>query len=135
MRSSDGEGLNIEPIAHPILVPLVLLAPRNLQSRVPLLPLRHKRAATILSYKPLSTHLLRLALKLKVCAKHVQIRFSTIGLAGPTKLTQSEKSVGSKVVDLEIKFLKNLTKELNRREAKAASKKVLENDSIIPIDI
>jgi len=36
------------------------------------------------------------------------------------------------VVNLEIKFLKNLMKELNRREAKAASKNVLENDSIIP---
>jgi DNA-binding MurR/RpiR family transcriptional regulator len=54
-------------------------------------------------------------------------------LAGPTKLTQSKKSVGSKVVNIEIKFLKNLMKELNRREAKAASKIVLENESIIPI--
>jgi hypothetical protein len=37
------------------------------------------------------------------------------------------------VVNIEIKFLKNLMKELNRREAKAASKIVLENESIIPI--
>ena len=88
-----------------------------------------------MSYKLLSTHLLWLALKLKVCAKHVQIRLNIIGLAGPAKLTQSEKSIGSKVVDLEIKFLKNLTKELHRRVAKAASKKVLENDSIIPTSI
>jgi len=44
-------------------------------------------------------------------------------LAGLAKHTQSKKSIGSKVVDLEIKFLKNLMKELNRREAKAASKK------------
>ena len=53
-------------------------------------------------------------------------------MVGPAKLTQSEKSIGSKVVDLEIKFLKNLTKELNRREVNAASKKILKNDSIIP---
>jgi DNA-binding MurR/RpiR family transcriptional regulator len=52
-------------------------------------------------------------------------------LAGPVKLTQSKKSVGSKVVNLEIKFLENLMKELNRREAKAASKKVLEKDNVI----
>jgi len=56
-------------------------------------------------------------------------------LVGPAKLTQSEKSIGSKVVGLEIKFLKNLTKELNRRVVKAASEKVLENGSIIPTGI
>jgi hypothetical protein len=39
------------------------------------------------------------------------------------------------VVNLEIKFLKNPVKEFNRRKAKATSKIILENNSIIPVGV
>jgi hypothetical protein len=79
---------------------------------VPLLPLRHKGAATILSNKLLPTilsnkllpthlDLLRLPLQLIVCTEYV----STIRLASPAELAQSEKTVRGQMMDLKLKFL------------------------------
>jgi hypothetical protein len=83
---------------------------------VPLLPLRHKGAATILSNKLLPTilsnkllpthlDLLRLPLQLIVCTEYVHIRLRTIRLASPAELAQSEKTVRGQMMDLKLKFL------------------------------
>ena len=70
-------------------------------------------------------------LKLIISAKGIQIWLSTVGLIGPAKLTQSKKSIGGEVVNLNIKLLKYFMQELNGGKAKAIGKEVLENDSII----
>jgi hypothetical protein len=121
MSRGNTEGLNIKPITHPILIPLILLA-IDLQPRVPLLPLCHKCTAAILSYELIITYLLRLVLKLVVLTESVQIWLSTVGLVSLAKLTQSKESVRSKVVNLHIKLLQNLMKKLNQGKAKTASK-------------
>jgi hypothetical protein len=71
MGRSNAEGLHIKPIAHPILIPLILLTIRDLQPRILLLPLPHEGTTVILSYKLIFTHLLRLALKLVVFTESV----------------------------------------------------------------
>jgi len=73
------------------------------------LPLRHKRATAILSYEFIVAHLFRLALKLIISTKGIQIQLNTVRLAGPAKLTQSKKSIGVEVVNLDIKLLKYFT--------------------------
>ena len=115
MCSGDAEGLDIKLVFHPVFIPLVLLAPRDLQLGFPLLPLHHKSVAAILSYELIFTHLLRLTLKFMVCAESIQIRRSTIGLAGPAKFTQSEEVIGGQMMNLKVKLLKHLAKECDRR--------------------
>jgi hypothetical protein len=112
---SNAKGLHIKPIVHPILIPLILLTRRDLQPRIPLLPLRHERTTAILRYKLIFTHLLRLALKLIVFAESVQIRLSAIGLASPANLTQSKQAIRSKLVNLHIELLQHLMKKSNGR--------------------
>jgi hypothetical protein len=68
-----------------------------------------------LSYELIFTHLLQLTLKFIVCAKSNQIRRSAVGLAGPAKLTQSEEAIQGQVMNLKIKLLKHLAKELDGR--------------------
>ena len=115
MCSGDTEGLDIKPIFHPVFIPLVLLTPRDLQSGFPLLPLRHKSVAAILSYELIFTHLLRLTLKFIVCAESIQIWRSAVGLVGPAKLTHSEEAIQGQMMNLKVKLLKHLAKELDGR--------------------
>jgi hypothetical protein len=95
------------------------------------LPLHHKSTTTILSYKLIVAHLLRLTLKLVVCAEGVQIQLSAIGLVGPATLTQSKEAVRGKAVNLDIKLLQHFTKKLNGGEAKAARKVVLKDNNVV----
>ena len=115
MCGGDAKGLDIKPIFHPVFIPFVLLTPRDLQSGFPLLPLRHKSAATVLSYELIFTHLLRLTLKFIVCAESIQIWRSAVGLVGPAKLTQSEEAIQGQMMNLKVKLLKHLVKELDGR--------------------
>jgi hypothetical protein len=131
MGRSNAKGLHIKPIAHPILIPLILLTIRDLQPRIPLLPLRQECTTAILSYKLIFTHLLRLALKLIVFVASVQIRLSAVGLTSLAKLTQSKEAIRSKLVNLHIKLLQHFTKKPNRGKAKAVGKVILEDNSII----
>ena len=114
-HSGDAEGLDIKPIFHLVFIPLVLLTPRDLQSGFPLLPFHHKSAATVLSYEPIFTHLLWLTLKFIVCAESIQIRCSAVGLVGPAKLTHSEEAIQGQMMNLKVKLLKHLAKELDGR--------------------
>ena len=110
MSRSNAKGLHVKPIAHPILIPLVLLAIRDFQHRIPLLPLHHKCVAPILSYKLIITNLLGLALKLIILVEGVQIWLGTVGLTGPAKLTQSEEDIRGQMVNLKVKLLQHFTK-------------------------
>ena len=80
-----------------------------------MLPFHHKSAATVLSYELIFTHLLRLTLKFIVCTKSIQIRRSTVGLVGPAKFTQSEEAIRGQMINLKVKLLKHLAKELDGR--------------------
>ena len=84
-----------------------------------------------MSYELIVTHLLRLVLELVVRAEGVQIQLSVVGLASPTKLTQTKEAIRSKMVNLNIKLLQYFTKEPNR--GKVAGEVIPKDDSIILI--
>jgi hypothetical protein len=107
MHASNTIHLDIKPILHPISIPFILLAPRDFQVMVPLLPLRHKSTAAVLSNMFLPSHLnlLWLTLQLVIHTKCVHIWFSTIGLAGLAELAQREKPIAGQVVDMNLKRL------------------------------
>ena len=108
---------HIELVPRPVLFPLILLRKRDLQTTVLLGPLCHKGAIgkLILHFHAVNLCLLRQTLKFIVCAKSIQIRRSTVGLIGPAKFTQSEEAIRGQMINLKVKLLKHLAKELDGR--------------------
>ena len=123
-------GPNIESILHPVFVPLVLLSKRNFQLLPFLIPLGHESAAPILGYQLAFAHPLRLVLKLIVLAESTNIGIHARRQAGPTELTQSDDTVGGKMMQLYLKSFKDMVEKPCRREVKTASKDVTEHDDV-----
>ena len=103
IRRAHATGPDIEPILHPVFIPLILLGKRNLQSIAFLLPLRHEGTAAILGNKLVFTDLLGLSLKLITFTECANVRFCTIRQIGPTKLAQSKDTIWSEVMKLYLK--------------------------------
>jgi hypothetical protein len=100
IRGGHAAGPDIEPILHPVFIPLVLLDKRNLQSLTFLLPLRHEGTVAILGNKLVFADLLGSSLKLIIFTECANVRLRTIRRTGPTKLAQSEDTIWSEMMQL-----------------------------------
>jgi hypothetical protein len=95
-----------------------------------LVPLGHKSIAPILCYQLAFAHPLRLSLELIVLTKDTNVGLCSIRQARLAELTQSNYTIGSKMVQLYLKCFQNLAKETSSGEAKAAKKKIPEDYNI-----
>ena len=111
IRRGHAASTNIEPILHLVFIPLVLLSKRNFQLLPFLIPFGHERAAPILSYQLAFTNPFRLALELIVLAESTNVGLHTIRQADPAKLTQSNNTIGSKMMQLYLERFQDLAKE------------------------
>ena len=100
IRRGHATSPNIELVLHTVFVPLVLLSKRNFQLLPLLIPLGHESVAPILSYQLAFANPFRLALELIVLVESTNIRLRTIRQAGPAELTQSNNTIGSKMMQL-----------------------------------
>jgi len=112
---NNPRSFHIEPVARPVLLPLILLCEGNLQTTILLSPLRHEGATgkLILNFHAINLHLLRLTLKFIIRTKCIQVRGSVICLTGIAKFAQHQNTIGHEMMELYLEGLQNQPKEVD----------------------
>ena len=119
-----------KPVLHPILRPLVLLSKGNFQLLTLLIPPWHEHVAPILGYQLVFVNPFGLALELIILTKSTNIGLCTTRQTGLAEFAQGNNTIGGKVMQLYLKRLQDLMKEVCYWKAKPAKEEVPKDHDI-----